>query len=56
MGPTDPRYTETGYEIGKVIREEVDCSPCHIKTCPTDHQLYDNDITGKSGRGLHGVN
>lgn len=38
MGPTDPRYTETEYEIGKVIRENVDCSPCHIKTCPTDHR------------------
>ena len=38
MGPTDHRYTETKYEIGKVIRENVDCSPCHIKTCPTDHR------------------
>ncbi len=38
MGPTDPRYTDSEYEIGKVIREGVDCSPCHIKTCPTDHR------------------
>ena len=38
MGPTDPRYTESEYEIGKVIREDVDCSPCHIKICPTDHR------------------
>ncbi len=38
MGPTDPRYTESEYDIGKVIREDVDCSPCHIKTCPTDHR------------------
>jgi heptosyltransferase-2 len=38
MGPTDPRYTESEYEIGSVIREDVDCSPCHIKTCPTDHR------------------
>ena len=38
MGPTNPRYTESEYEIGKVIREDVDCSPCHIKTCPTDHR------------------
>lgn len=38
MGPTDPRYTETESEIGDVIREEVDCSPCHLKTCPTDHR------------------
>ncbi len=38
MGPTDPRYTESEYEIGNVIREDVDCSPCHLKTCPTDHR------------------
>lgn len=38
MGPTDSRYTKTEYEIGKVIREDVDCSPCHIKICPTDHR------------------
>ena len=38
MGPTDQRYTETEFEIGKVIREDIDCSPCHIKTCPTDHR------------------
>ncbi|MDR4496868.1 MAG: lipopolysaccharide heptosyltransferase II [Candidatus Scalindua sp.] len=38
MGPTDPRYTETEHEIGEVIREDVDCSPCHLKICPTDHR------------------
>ncbi len=38
MGPTDPRYTETGYETGRVIRLDVDCGPCHKKTCPTDHK------------------
>ncbi|MCP5004196.1 MAG: lipopolysaccharide heptosyltransferase II [Planctomycetes bacterium] len=38
MGATDPRYTETEHEIGTVIREEVDCSACHLKTCPTDHR------------------
>ncbi|MDR4503506.1 MAG: lipopolysaccharide heptosyltransferase II [Candidatus Scalindua sp.] len=38
MGPTDPRYTQTEHEIGDVIRAEADCSPCHLKTCPTDHR------------------
>ena len=38
MGPTDHRYTESDYEISKVIREDIDCSPCHIKICPTDHR------------------
>lgn len=38
MGPTDPRYTQTKQEIGKIIREAVECAPCHLKTCPTDHR------------------
>jgi heptosyltransferase-2 len=38
MGPTDPRYSEGETENGIVIREDVDCSPCHEKVCPTDHR------------------
>lgn len=38
MGPTDPRYSDMGHERTLVLREEVDCSPCHLKTCPTDHR------------------
>ncbi len=38
MGPTDPRYTETEHEIGEVIRENVECTACHLKSCPTDHR------------------
>lgn len=38
MGPTDPRYTNSPYETGAVIRAGVDCSPCHLKKCPTDHR------------------
>ncbi len=42
MGPTDPRYTETSYEIGHVVRrEDVSCAPCHLKTCPTDHRCME---------------
>ncbi len=36
MGPTDPRYTQTSQEIGRVIREKVECAPCHLKECPKD--------------------
>ena len=38
MGPTDPRYTD--YQLDKtiVLREGVDCAPCHLKECPTDHR------------------
>lgn len=38
MGPTDPRYTETDLEKTVVLREELDCSPCHKKMCPRDHE------------------
>lgn len=42
MGPTDPRYTVTPWEIGTVISDELSCGPCHKKTCPTDHQCMEN--------------
>ncbi|HHT9120288.1 MAG TPA: lipopolysaccharide heptosyltransferase II [Candidatus Hypogeohydataceae bacterium YC41] len=41
MGPTDPRYTHTSQEIGRVIRERVDCAPCHLKECPKDHRCME---------------
>jgi heptosyltransferase-2 len=39
MGPTSPVYTEADAE-GQVIlrREDVPCSPCHLKVCPIDHR------------------
>ncbi len=38
MGPTDPRYTFANLERTLVLREELDCSPCHKKICPRDHE------------------
>jgi heptosyltransferase-2 len=39
MGPTDPRYTNSNLDKTIVLRvEDVDCAPCHIKECPTDHE------------------
>ena len=38
MGPNGPKYTESEYETGKVIREDIECSPCQLKTCPTDRR------------------
>jgi heptosyltransferase-2 len=37
MGPTDPRYTDSNTERTVVVRRELPCSPCHLKTCPGDH-------------------
>ena len=38
MGPTDPRYTASNLDHTIVIRKELDCSPCHKKVCPREHQ------------------
>ncbi len=37
MGPTDPRYSGIHLERTEVIRHDVECGPCHLKTCPIDH-------------------
>ncbi len=38
MGSTDPRYTASNLDKTIVIRKELDCSPCHKKVCPSDHE------------------
>ncbi|MFM1918713.1 MAG: lipopolysaccharide heptosyltransferase [Candidatus Hydrogenedentota bacterium] len=38
MGPTSPRYTESPWERGEVIRIDVDCGPCQKPRCATDHR------------------
>jgi heptosyltransferase-2 len=36
IGPTDPRHTAHQLERQRVLREDVPCSPCGLKTCPID--------------------
>ena len=38
MGPTDPRITDQHTERQRVLREDVECSPCQLKVCPIDHR------------------
>lgn len=38
IGPTDPRHTAHQLERQRVLREEVACSPCGLKTCPIDQR------------------
>jgi heptosyltransferase-2 len=38
IGPTDPRHTAHQLERQRVLREEVACSPCGLKTCPIDRR------------------
>jgi len=42
MGPTDPRYSNYGLEKTRLLREELECSPCHLKVCPIDHRCMRN--------------
>lgn len=38
MGSTDPRYTAANLDHQAVVRKELDCSPCHKKVCPRQHE------------------
>jgi len=38
MGPTDPRHTNHHLDRQRVLREDVECSPCGLKVCPIDHR------------------
>ncbi|MCD6404366.1 MAG: lipopolysaccharide heptosyltransferase II [Planctomycetes bacterium] len=38
MGPTDPRWSDTGYAREVIVRKEVDCGPCMLRVCPRDHR------------------
>lgn len=38
MGPTSPVYTNSRWEIGRVLRVDVDCGPCQKPVCTTDHR------------------
>jgi heptosyltransferase-2 len=38
LGPTDSRHTAHLLERQRVLREPVECSPCHLKVCPIDHR------------------
>lgn len=45
MGSTSPRYTDSPYEKGLVIREPLPCSPCQKPVCPLGHHLCMRLIT-----------
>ncbi len=54
MGPTDPRYTNLNLQKTIVLREDLDCSPCHLKVCPRDHRcmtaIEPDDVIQASSR------
>ncbi len=38
IGPTDPRWSSTGWRAEIVLRREVECAPCMLRVCPRDHR------------------
>lgn len=38
FGPTDPRWSETGYSLERKVIADVDCAHCMKRVCPTDHR------------------
>ena len=38
FGPTDPRWSDTGFEKERIVRIDVECAPCQRKRCPIDHR------------------
>ena len=41
FGPTDPRWTATGYDKEIRLRVDVDCGPCQQPVCRTDHRCLE---------------
>ena len=41
FGPTDARETGPFSSSARVVREPVDCSPCHYRDCPIDHRCME---------------
>jgi len=42
FGPTDPRWTATGYEKEIRLRSDVDCGPCQQEKCKEDHRCLES--------------
>jgi heptosyltransferase-2 len=41
FGPTDERETGPLGRDARVVRQQVECSPCRLKDCPIDHRCMD---------------
>jgi len=38
FGPTDPAWTDIGFERERQVAVKVFCGPCQLKRCPLDHR------------------
>ena len=45
FGPTHPDWTSTSYEKERIVRIDVDCSPCQQRVCPLGHHQCMTGVT-----------
>jgi len=38
LGPTDMAYTAYGLDVTRFLKLDLECAPCHLKSCPTEHR------------------
>jgi heptosyltransferase II len=38
MGPIHPAWTDWETDLQRIVRKDVPCGPCGLKTCPLDHR------------------
>lgn len=59
FGPTDPRWTATGYDKEIRLRANTDCPPCQRPNCSQDHRcmlgIELDDVYDAACRLLHGT-
>jgi heptosyltransferase-2 len=59
MGPTDPRWSDTGFQKETVIRKPVECAPCMKRRCPRDHRcmtlITPEEVFEEASRKLAGA-
>jgi heptosyltransferase-2 len=41
FGSTDERWSDTGYGREVIVTKNVDCAPCMLRVCPTDHRCME---------------
>ncbi len=55
FGPTDWRRTSPWSSLAKVVRVEIDCSPCRLRVCDRGHECMLGVTPGNGGRRREGA-
>lgn len=59
FGPTDHRGTAPCSDKAVIVRQTIDCAPCKLRVCPTDHRCMtavSADDVVQAARSLYEVN